>query len=119
MKLVKPESEAHAGQALKVACHMFDAQLSHVAKHLGVSRQHAHNMQNTKRINAERVEKIAEFFGLSSAEFLNLSNAPVSSFYRKNMKQVLEAINHKCNDSRYGEIVSHSKLVEQLITELE
>jgi plasmid maintenance system antidote protein VapI len=119
MILVKPESEAHAGQALKVACHMFGAPLSHVAKHLGVSRQHAHNMQNTKRMNDERLEKIAEFFGISVEEFLNLSNAPVSSFYKKNMQQVLEAIDHRCNDSRYTELVAHSKLVENLIKELE
>lgn len=118
MILAKPETEAHAGEALKVACHMFGAPLSHVAKHLGVSRQHVHNMQSTKRMNAERLKDIAEFFGLSVKEFLNLSNAPVSSFYRKNMEQVCSAIkNH--NDSRYREMVAHSKLVERLITELE
>ena len=118
MILAKPETEAHAGEALKVACHMFGAPLSHVAKHLGVSRQHVHNMQSTKRMNAERLAQKAEFFGMSPKQFLNLSNAPVSSFYRKNMEQVYDAIkNH--NDSRYREMVAHSKLVERLITELE
>ena len=119
MMLAKPESETHAGQALKIACHMFGTPFSHVANHLGVSRQHVHNMQNVKRMNEDRLDKIAEFFGMTVEQFLNLSNAPVSTFYRKNMQQVMEAINHKCNDSRYSEIEAHSRLVEKLINELE
>jgi hypothetical protein len=118
MKLHKPEQETHAGKSVQMACQMLGIPLSRLADHLGISRQGAHNMQSTKRINSKRVESIAEFFNMTTEEFLNLPVSQISTFYRKNMTQVRRAIKDH-NDPRYKEMIAHSDLVEKLIKELE
>lgn len=113
------EPETHAGKCLHIACQIFGTSYADLANHLGVSRQHVHNMQNVKRINTKRVEQLARYFRMSPDEFLNLSKQPASATYRKAMETVQVAIAKSYNDPRYEELLAHSRLVEKLITELE
>jgi len=113
------EQETHAGKCLHAACQIYGTSFADLAKHLGVSRQHVHNMQNVKRINDDRVEQLAKYFRMSKDEFLNLSNKPATAMYRKAMESVQVAIAKSYNDPRHDELLAHSRLVEKLITELE
>lgn len=74
----QPKPQVDAGRALSICLHVTQSSPIELANKLGVSRQQLHRMKETKKIRQDRLENIAEYFGMSVDEFLNIPSQVIS-----------------------------------------
>ena len=87
---IKPaERESHAGNSLRLAMSIYDVSAAEIAKHLGVTRQSVHKILDTKTMNDDRLQAVANYFNLDPNKFLELPHYPITSAFQLFMDQML------------------------------
>jgi DNA-binding Xre family transcriptional regulator len=91
------------GKAVTLALLAFEKQPADLADHLGITRQHLHRMKDQKSIHPDRLDKIAEFFGITLEELLSVAATPVTWMVRHQGDRVCEYLRNK--NPKHGQYV--------------
>lgn len=90
-----PKREQHAGHALAICLSVLNKSPKDLAEHLSISRQHLHKMKDTKKINRDRLEQIAQWFEMDADEFLDLPNHVISFSLETYFRQSISYLSQK------------------------
>ena len=93
-KLESPKRDTHAGFSIVIAMQVSQKTGKELADFLGISRQQLHSMKNTKKINQDRLEQLAQFFEMDVDEFLSLPHQMVSYTLEAFFRQSLSYLSH-------------------------
>lgn len=105
-KIEAQKEEVNHGFAIGLALDIFDVSPSDLAEHLEISRQHMHRIKETKKLGADRLEKIAHYLGMSTEQLLDIPSHPLSTLIEYQSKKISSYLE--------GKAPAHGRFIRQI-----